>query len=182
LVTPAGDVAPLTRAQGGLSVGVRSPYGAARPADTSASGYVALTATQSLVEGLVAYQITPYPVTHPLAYAFVSLEMERTGLPTDERMMPLMVDEPIAVDAPPSLDSLWNGSAAGTGFGETDYLAARLLLDLLVETYGPEAIPELLAKLPDSANIDDWLSRSLGIEASELEPEWRARLEAALQE
>ena len=43
-------------------------------------------------------------------------------------------------------------------------------------------MPRLLAKLPDSVGVDDWLSRSLGIDASELEPDWRARLEAALRE
>jgi hypothetical protein len=179
LLTPSGMSYSLRY---GLTIFVPSPYAVTRPADTSAPGYVALTATQSLVEGLVAHQIGPYPVNHPLAYAFVSLEMERTGLPIDERMMPLTVDEPIAVDAPPSLDSLWSGSTSGAAYSEADYLAARLLLDLLVENYGPEAIPELLAKLPDSANIDDWLTRSLGIEASVVEPDWRARLDAALQE
>jgi hypothetical protein len=167
----------------GLTLLVPSPYATARPADTSAPGYVALAATHDLVEGLVSRQIRPYTVSRPVAYAFVSLEMERTGLPTGEWLLPATLEGPIGVDVPPSLETLWSGSAVEMPYySAADYLAARLLMDMLVEAYGPEAIPDLLARLPDSANVDDWLTRSVGVEAGALEADWRARLETALQE
>jgi hypothetical protein len=68
----------------------------------------------------------------------------------------------------------------GTDRDECNYVAAKVLLDVLIERYGEEVVARLAPNLSQASSIDDWLYISLGIHTVDIEPEWRERVEAAL--
>ncbi len=120
---------------------VLSPYAAARSAGVSPAEHVRAAAAWRLVEALARERAAPVSEQTTLPVAFVGWEIERLGieqtaLPDDARM------------------ALVNSEAA------------RVLVELLVYTYGEEAIPPLLDGLSMADDVDGWLAGSLGVEDS----------------
>jgi hypothetical protein len=130
-----------------------------------------------MVSRLLTARLGDFPDNHPFALAFLTWEVGRLGL--DEQSV---LD--IAVGERGQIGPLWPEDGTGwlafqTPYQDADYRAARILVDVLVEQYGPQAVPVLLRNLPTSANVDDWLSRSLGIAPVELQPAFEEALRAA---
>lgn len=120
---------------------VLSPYAAVRSAGVSPQEYIRAVAAWKLVGAMVSYQAAPVSTQTALPIAFVGWELDRLGV------------EPSALseEARLALD---------------DSEAALVLIELLVHTYGEEAVPPLLAGLPHADDIDDWLAESIGLEDS----------------
>ncbi|NDJ54808.1 MAG: hypothetical protein GYB68_17195 [Chloroflexi bacterium] len=71
----------------------------------------------------------------------------------------------------PEIDSLWDlTDITANGY---DQLAAYLLVDLIAERYGNEAVGQLSSNLAGASSLDEWLSLSVGINSDELEADWQ---------
>ncbi|MBN1429174.1 MAG: hypothetical protein JXB07_12435 [Anaerolineae bacterium] len=77
---------------------------------------------------------------------------------------------------PESLESLWT-----TDVYVSSIVCAEVLIDLLVERYGEEAVAKLAINISQAGSMDDWLHRSLGIHTTDIEAEWLDRVELALE-
>ncbi len=118
---------------------VPSPYGIALPADVTMQSYAQASTAWELVKALITRQVSPVPADNQVTVAFIGWAMAQIGV--DYAALPGPAQEMLA-----------------------DSLATQVLLDLLVELYGPDAIPLLLENLPGSSSVDEWLARSLGVE------------------
>ncbi len=121
---------------------VPSPRASARAAYVSDQDYVRALTTWELLKAIVGEQVTPMPVDNPFIGAFITWGFNQSGL-SQAALPPEIRSE---------IEDSWT---------------IQVLLDLLVEQHGSEAIPLLMTNLPDSVSTDDWLARSLGIEDGE---------------
>lgn len=185
LITPSSQpgreapVAPEGQGAAVVPVAVLSPYASGRRPGVSVQEYLTLTTIQKMIESLVAYEVAPFPPHHPLTVALAGWELERLGVtpPAAQDITPeAFISQPFSIETLWAEDGNMPGFTHGTATAPANELAARVLIDLLVERYGPQAIPALIRYLPDSISLDDWLSRSLGIGTAEIEADWQARL------
>ncbi len=154
---------------------IASPYNTTRPIEQTPQDYIRSTASTLLVESLVTGQLASLPSDHPLIGGFVMWEADR--LKIDARIpfgfYQLQLAQDTGEGLPESLAQIWENDRPGN---VTYNIGAAALIDILVESYGPEIIPTLIANLEFSVSLDDWLSRSVGITSADIEAEWRVRL------
>ncbi len=163
-----------------LQVIVPSPYVTVLAASEHPQDYVRLTAAREMTQILVSGLTEAYPGSqHPLSVALLRWESKQLGLP-DSYLPALPPIEP-GLTPPQSLDRLFE-SRSTVYYTPQDYIAADLLIEMLIEQYGPDALTPLMQNLPTSQSADAWLFNSLGVHASEVEAEWLARLEIVLKE
>lgn len=133
---------PLALQEFAAVLRVLSPHASARAAYVSDQEYARALATWALLEAIVARQVAPMPVDNPFSTAFITWGFDQAGL--SQAALPPEVRAEV--------EESWT---------------IQVLLDLLVEQHGVEAIPQLMTNLPGSTSTDDWLARSLGIEDGE---------------
>ncbi len=177
---PLEYLAEQSVSQEGIFIPVLSPYAAVHQTDVNPRDYIRLHTAHLLVQNLVTSQIEEFPQSHPLARAFVRWELERNGVLEAASSASSQVDN---IDELPTLESLWSDDPIYAGAdSQARYTAAFILIDLLVDTYGVEALHPLLRNLSRASNVDDWLYRSLGIHTQDIEETWRMRLLQPLSE
>lgn len=87
-------------------------------------------------------------------------------------------DRSTVSDLPSSLTQLWLDLKLDIpSSGETVALSTGVLVDVLMDTYGPEAMQPLLASVDEADTLDDWLMMSVGATVAEVEPLWQARMD-----
>ncbi len=159
---------------------IPSPHIALRTSDTPPQNYVQITAIRALVENAILYQIAA-PAGSPLSTAFMDWEMGRLGIEAEDAVRPSFGLYTIGAGQVDTLEGLWLSSQlpATRTDAEVQNLAAQVLVDLLVERYGPQAVPALVRNLRDSSTIEEWLYRSVGAHVDEIEGEWLSRFRTA---
>jgi hypothetical protein len=155
-----------------VQVFVPSPYVTTRPPDVTIQEHARSLVTAGVIEEFVAYQIAPFDANHPFAVALMRWEMERTGLDAGAAVESFL-------DKEGRISALWPGNSAGSlsfspPYSDDDYLAAYALIRVLTETYGPEVIPNLVAYLPLSETVDEWLILSAGVMFEDVLDPWQA--------
>ncbi len=161
---------------GDARVQIPSPHVAVRQADEALIHYARLAGARGLVEELIAVQAQPFPPGHPIVFALARWEVQQLGL--DYPPLPSGAINPERLP-PQTLDQLWTAEANNAAH----YAAAQVLLDLLVQEYGAEAVPALLANLGDSPDAATWLAVSLGIsDPGDLQARWSAAVQIAVSE
>ena len=165
-------------------ISVPSPYATLRSSDITVQEHLRTLVGRQAVEGLVAYQVDPYSGWHPISVAFMRWELAQMGISPDPALERLLLGDKEGEElTSASLERLVRTPPLGfNSASPTEYLMVEVLLDLLIETYGPEAVPALIHGLPGSQSTDDWLYRSLGVHFHEVKALWQARLSAALPE
>jgi len=163
-----------------IQIIVPSAYVVIRADGVSVAEHVREVAARELASQLLIRRLEGFPANHPLAVAFLTWEAERIGLDANA------VRE-FTIAEQGRIRPLWPEDGSGwlafqTPYQDVDYLQARILLDVLVEQHGMQAVPLLLENLPTSANVDDWLSRSLGITHAAIQPAWQAAMLLAGQQ
>jgi len=138
---------------------VASPHVAVRPAPQTPADWLEVQVARGVIEAELASRLDGIPVQTPLIQGLVIWEMQRLGYAP-----PLNGVRP----ASRSLDDLWIG---GTATAQE----AALLLDILVEAYGPPVIPGLVRILPDAGSIEEWLRMGAGAQRDVIEREWLQR-------
>lgn len=159
-----------------------SPHSVSRWMTVTPEAFLRAIIVRDLVMVLMAEQIAPLSTNYPIPTALMAWEIERADAP---QAVPMPGTGGRIGNEIDSLDDLWVSAVpAGSPMelwvariGRKDYAAARALIDVVIETYGEEAIPRLVQYLGQAKDIDDWLFRSLGIHADEIEAQWRARVE-----
>ncbi len=150
---------------------VTSPYIAPLRPDVTPQQYLYESAAYEIISRLLMPPLGTFPPNHPLVVAFLTREAEIAGL--DPAQAQARYIEEIGSNI-----SMWpsNGEEGPLTFyppyQEEDYTASRILLSVLEQRYGAEAIPVLLHNLRISTDLDDWLTRTLGITLQEIEDEW----------
>jgi hypothetical protein len=159
---------------------IPSVHVALRTSGCSPQAYIQITAVRALVENAVLYQMAA-PANSPLSTAFIGWEIERLGIEADESIQTTLDTYALNAGQIDTLAGLWTSSQlpATRADSEVQNLAAEVLVDLLVEKYGPQAVPALLRNLRDSSTIEEWLYRSTGTHVDEIEGEWLNRFRAA---
>ncbi len=150
--------------------GITSPLLASYPAGSSVVDDARRRAAREIVDAVLRQQMPARLAASPLVAGLAIREMEALGFDVADQITP-------TPDQANTLDELWLSGQRGS-LGQTDHRGAYLLIGLVVERYGERAVPALARYLPDSFSIDDWLSRSVGASAADLEAEWQARLAA----
>jgi hypothetical protein len=155
-----------------VQVFVPSPYVTTRPPDVTIQEHARSLVTAGVIEEFVAYQIAPFDANHPFAVALMRWEMERTGLDAGAAVESFL-------DKEGRISALWPANSAGSlsfspPYSDDDYLAAYALIRVLTETYGPEVIPNLVAYLPLSETVDEWLILSAGVMFEDVLDPWQA--------
>ncbi|MBN1313457.1 MAG: hypothetical protein JXB30_18770 [Anaerolineae bacterium] len=183
--------------RGVIELELVSPYSTEFPADISASYSLACLlivehigcmsqdgfhylAAASLIHELVQLAIgTPPSDAYLVAFALMAWERERLLDYPDESMGTFWVggdgNERIPYQPPESLESLWEVPDDAASYNYTNSMLL-VLFDLLVERYGEGAIAQLASNLSEAGSMDDWLNRSLGIHAVDIEAEWLERI------
>ncbi|GAB4473552.1 MAG: hypothetical protein Kow00124_12670 [Anaerolineae bacterium] len=150
--------------------GINSPLLTSYPAESSMMDDARRRAAREIVDAVLRQQMPARLAASPLVAGLAIREMEALGFEVADLIEP-------TPDQADTLDELWLSGQRGS-LGQTDHRGAYLLIGLVVERYGERAVPALARYLPDSFSMDDWLSRSVGASAAELEAEWQARLAA----
>lgn len=86
---------------------------------------------------------------------------------------------PQSVILPASLDSMWIGFdtiSADPLAWQLQQLGTRVLIELLVDRYGQQALIPLTQTIRHSGSMEEWLANSIGITVQDIETEWRERL------
>lgn len=118
-----------------------------------------------------------------ISRAIMEWEMDRLGIEYPRWDMPAIV--PPDAYLPDTLEGIWNvetwrGGRAEHAENTAQYIGARVLIDLLMERYGIEVLPEMIENTATNYDADTWLFESVGIRAAEIEAEWFARYREAL--
>jgi hypothetical protein len=156
---------------------VPSPYASVRSADSTAREFILRALTRDMVAGLMAMRVDPFPLNHPLAVAFLIHEVEQYELDGDVALQGFVIEQG-------RLSDPWPISEAGPlafapPYTDEGYQAARVLIDVLIERYGPEAVPALMQNLSQAASMDDWLTQSLGITFGDVKEDWNIAMRAS---
>jgi hypothetical protein len=162
----------------GVKIWIGSPYSTAYAADVPLREALRGELSRALVVHLVSYEASTLSSDHPLVVAIIQWELKHLGLDTTGLTPELYTQ---AATPPASLDAEWAEARDGPTRGEV-YIGASVLIDLIVEKQGPQALPPLLQNLSSASSMEDWLSRSVGLLALDLEPGWKLRLRAALSQ
>ena len=162
---------------------VSSPYNVLRPDDASNADFVRNVAATTLVQHIVTGQIVFVEPNDPLLAALSAAQIARMGI--DMRFMPedvrWNIDASGPLLAPQSLEDVWRAhEVLNNPPNPADYIGARVLFELLVEEYGSDIVPVLIQDLPEATSMQDWLMRSIGVDAATLQFEWRTRMLEAL--
>lgn len=125
----------------------------------------------------------PEPSFNYLPQAIVEWEMDRYDMEYQAWAMPGVV--PPDADLPMTLADLWNVETGIGGHAEhaensAQYIGAKVLIETLMERYGVEALPAMIANLTTTHSTDTWLFESVGIHAAEIEAEWFERYRQAM--
>lgn len=130
-------------------------------------------ATQDMITGLVRHALGSPSPDHPVLVALQFRELSRFGWVSDDEFSPASwcnsSENPDACQPPESLEDLWS---PGTSDDMRDNFAASVLLGMLTKRYGEEVIARLATNFSRAGSMDDWLYRSLGIHAADIESEW----------
>lgn len=160
---------------------VTSPFAAVRLADQTAWESIYQSATSQMAAVLVGQKVAPLDVQQPIAAAFADWAV---GQKADARFGGTPASSvPFGTTQEVSIVSLWPDELERAGqvqrhYDPIDYVAAEALVKVLVDAYGEEAIPALLAGLPKAASLDEWLAVSIGGSASDIAPAWRQQFDA----
>lgn len=160
----------------GIAVWIGSPYSAIYPDEQPLQATLLSILTRDMVVQLVGFQVRPLNESNSLAVAIARWEVARLGL--DTTGMSGQAVRPGATP-PDTLDALWS-QAQDLSTGGEKAVAADALVSLVVEKQGPGAVPALLQNLSAATSMEDWLSRSVGLHAADIEAEWKLRLRALL--
>lgn len=173
-------VRPLTAGDNqtaSVSLVIPSPYVSVRSADITSREFLLQVLTRDLVAGIMAMRVAPFPPNHPLATAFLIHEMEQYGMEGDDALQRFLIEQG-RLSEPWSITG--DGPLAFTPpYTDEGYHAAQVLIEVLVDRYGPEAIPVLMQTLPQVASLDDWLGQSLGIAFEDVREDWELALRAS---
>jgi hypothetical protein len=160
---------------------VTSPFAAVRLAGQTPWESVYQSAASQMAAVLVGQKVAPLDVQQPIAAAFAGWAVGQE-VNTGVGLAPAP-SVPLGAMQEISIVSLWPDELERAGqvqrhYDPVDYVAAEALVKVLVDTYGEEAIPALLADLPRAASLDEWLAVSIGGSVSDIAPAWRQQFDA----
>ena len=160
---------------------VTSPYAGVWSSDRLPWESVYQSTASQLANLLVGQMVTPLTVRQPIAAAFASWAVKQAD--PGYRPIPPVVSQQVGFNNDVTVVSLWPDEMERTGqvqrhYDPIDYIAAEALVDVLVDTYGAESVPALVAGMPTAASLDEWLAVSIGGSADDIAPAWRQRFDA----
>lgn len=153
------------------------------PADTPASEYYRQALGAEIIAALyTTTQPAGYEWLAPMDFGIMQWEMRHLGVDGHYKSRPTRQDTPYR---PSYVESLFVAWPVG-GSAEWEYaIGAEVLVEMLIERYGIEMLPAMIANLYTGDNQDagdDWLFSTFGIRTSHIEADWLERYYQRLAE